>query len=112
MNIELVPETGSAEITLENLRRHLAAGLTVKDCEIRGHDVYIIFNDREYHAVGFKVGELCRPFAQFVVEAGLDRRVNLVERYLAALSADEIQGAICWVDFEKMGPGMGLGMGR
>ena len=99
MNIELIPETGSPQVTLENLRRHLAAGLKIKDCVVRGKDVFIEFDGCEYRAVGFRIGTPCRPFAEFVVEAGLDDRVNLVERYLAALPSDT-QGAICWVGFK------------
>ena len=95
----LQPETGDPEVTLENLRLHLAVGLKVQDCEVRDGKVVIIFTDREYPATGFKIHEPCRPFAQFVVEAGLDNQVDNVERYLAALPSD-LDGVICWPGFE------------
>jgi len=89
----LQPETGDPDVTLENLRRHVAASLKVRD-----GSVVVLFSDREYPATGFKINAPCRPFAQFVVEAGLDNLVDNVERYLAALPSD-LEGPICWPGF-------------
>lgn len=98
MNIE---HAGIADpqATLENLRKLLAAGAKVRDCEVRQGRVVVVFADRECPAPGFVVGTPCRPFAEFVVEAGLDREVDLVEIYLAALPTD-IEGGLCWPGFE------------
>ena len=92
-------ENVDPKITLENLRQLLAEGVKVRDCEVREGKVFIVFEDRECPAPGFVLGKPCRPFAQFVVEAGLDREVDLVEIYLAALPTD-IDGGLCWPGFE------------
>ena len=97
--MELIPETGDSSITLENLRKILSSGAKVQGCEVQDKKIIIVFDDLEYHATGFKIGELCRPFAEFVVDAGLDHRVKLVERFLAALP-DDLEGRICWPGFE------------
>ena len=104
MDIDLLKETGDPSVTLKNLRKFLSRGMKVKRCEIRGEDIIIVFDDFEYNAVGFKIGQPCRPFAEFVAEAGLDDRVDEIERYLAILPPDETQGEICWVGFEKLVP--------
>ena len=88
------------EHTLTDLRKHLEAGRKVVDCEVRGGSIIIVFNDREFPAPGFKIASPCRPFAQFVVDAGLDRLVDNVERYLAALPSN-LEGPICWPGFEE-----------
>ena len=93
----------NATNTLTNLRQLLAAGHKVLKCEVHDGQVVIIFDDREIPAPGFKIGVPCRAFAQFVTEAGLDRLVDNVERYLAALEPGQ-EGAICWPGFEPGDP--------
>lgn len=85
---------------LKALQGHLKDGHKVKGCEVRGEEIFIIFDDFECLAEGFKIGEFCRPFAEFVVEAGLEKRVDLVERYLMAIESKDIQGEICWPGFD------------
>ena len=90
----------NANDTLTELRKHLAAGRKVRECEVRDGSIVIKFEDREVPAPGFKIASPCRPFATFVVEAGLDNLVDNVERYLAALPSN-LEGPICWPGFEE-----------
>ncbi len=78
-------------------QQHLAAGHRVLDCEVRSSKVVVIFEDREIPAPGFRIGERCLPFAQFVVRAGLNKDLGETLVYLAGLPSD-LEGPIVWPD--------------
>jgi len=80
-----------------NSQQHLAAGHWVLDCEVRDGKVFVIFEDREIQALDFRIGEPCPPFAQFVVQAGLNRDLGETLVYLAGLPTD-LEGPIVWPD--------------
>ena len=79
------------------LLKHLAAGHRVLDIEIHGGKVFILFEDREIPAPGFRLGEPCLPFAHFAVKAGLNRDLGETLIYLAGLPTD-LEGPIVWPD--------------
>ena len=104
MDINLLAETGEPEVTLENLRKYTSVGYEVKDCVINeDRSITVIFDKGEHHAVGFKVGEPCRLFAEWVVEVGLDKNVQWIERFLADTPWEEVPEvkAIQWPGFDK-----------
>jgi hypothetical protein len=80
----------------------------IQDLEVReieahpGRPVLVTFiSGEEYLAAGFKMDT--PELAQFVNDAGLDERVDLIHTYLKALPSD-IQGPLCWPGFQPDDP--------
>jgi hypothetical protein len=98
----LDPETGDPKVTLSNARKLLET-LNVRDIEAKpdGPVLITFLTGEEFLATGFRLNT--PELAEFVIDAGLDERVDLVHTYLKSLPSD-LAGPICWPGFNENDP--------
>jgi hypothetical protein len=76
------PETGDPQVSLENLRRIMAAGRTIRKILVRPTGVLVLFDgDQQFYAPGLCVstaGPATEALARIAAEAGFGDRKSVV----------------------------------